>query len=440
MSTMQFSLVRNYHETLTVKFPYYTKLTEKGKKKFLFRMHQFIAHKNFIGRDGLIVVDEMKILIAASAVQLTFGLSEYIIPTIRTVNVFPKTFYSKLYNTSFKGLTSQGGVLSLSWQDFEHGYFDLDDRYNLGLHEMAHALKIDAAKDHGYYKNFDENYEKWHETALKEFQNINHGRTSFLRDYAGKNMHEFFAVCVEHFFELPMEFKHRLPELYNNLKTLLNQDPENTSVDYSLKNQLRTSIVLQRETVIIPIEHYGEMDDSILNDRVKNFLAKNGLIFAMVATGSGLFIGIPFIFHFESELLSSGSHFFPILLLASLLGAIKWRWVKDYIRLERYHYMMYAITGFGIWVTVLVFFLNTLLITGYSAQTYKMKGAYQQGSNYYIILNDQEETQYLNNNFTFPVEEYESSAPEAKYVDFYCSKSFMGFKKVVAVGFSNSNN
>ena len=49
--------------------------------------------------------------------------------------------------------------------------------------------------------------------------------TLFRSPYAGANEYEFFAVALEYFFEKPTEFKSALPDLYDTLKKLLNQDP-----------------------------------------------------------------------------------------------------------------------------------------------------------------------------------------------------------------------
>ncbi|MFZ6013111.1 MAG: zinc-dependent peptidase [Bacteroidota bacterium] len=48
---------------------------------------------------------------------------------------------------------------------------------------------------------------------------------NFFRPYACTNVHEFFAVSVENFFERPAQFKNELPELYDILTQLLKQDP-----------------------------------------------------------------------------------------------------------------------------------------------------------------------------------------------------------------------
>ena len=61
------------------------------------------------------------------------------------------------------------------------------------------------------------------------------GEKSFLRSYGGRNEQEFFAVCVEHFFEVPENFKQKLPDIFFHLCILLNQDPLQKTKDYVLE-------------------------------------------------------------------------------------------------------------------------------------------------------------------------------------------------------------
>ena len=213
-------------------FHYYKQLTNEGKDIFFNRLLKFMYSKEFKGKQGLEVTDEMKVLISASAVQLTFGLKRFRLQNLDNIHVYPKSFYFGLDKREFKGATSQGGNMYLSWEDFKDGYLDPNDRYNLGLHEMSHALKLDVLMSSRFDAHFGSYLDEWLEISTKEFERMKHGSPSFLRSYAKTNKHEFFAVCVEHFFECPEEFRKALPDVYNHLVILLNQNPLNTRGDY----------------------------------------------------------------------------------------------------------------------------------------------------------------------------------------------------------------
>jgi Mlc titration factor MtfA (ptsG expression regulator) len=49
--------------------------------------------------------------------------------------------------------------------------------------------------------------------------------TSFFREAAVKDSHEFFAIALENFFERSSGFQKYNPELYRSLVFLLKQDP-----------------------------------------------------------------------------------------------------------------------------------------------------------------------------------------------------------------------
>ena len=224
-------------EILTSKFSYYNCLSQNGKAKFINRLHDFVSTKHFVGKEGQEITNEIKILIAASATQLSFGLDNFIFSLFHTIFVYPHEFYSKLLRTELKGATYGNGVIALSWSDFKKGYEIPDDRINLGLHEMAHALKLDVFLGDDFDNRFAENITELIEVSTDEFSKIRDGQQSFLRAYGGRNENEFFAVCVEHFFELPAQFKQKLPGIFDHLCVLLNQNPINKTSDYSYKSE-----------------------------------------------------------------------------------------------------------------------------------------------------------------------------------------------------------
>lgn len=68
-------------------------------------------------------------------------------------------------------------------------------------------------------------FKKWRMVAEHGPDEVNANGAHFLRGYAGANEREFFAVCIEHFFEYPEGFARQLPVLYHHLTVLLRQDP-----------------------------------------------------------------------------------------------------------------------------------------------------------------------------------------------------------------------
>jgi MtfA peptidase len=349
---------------LKQKNSYFKNLSPDAQKIFVARLYLFMEHKKFIGREGLVITDEIKVQISAAAIQLTFGLKDYAISHLYAINVFPSVFFSHFLNTNLKGLNTQSGVLSLSWKDFIDGNASDNDKVNLGLHELAHALYIDLVEGGNFDEHFSAYFEKWEMIASKDYHELKEKKNTFLRSYGGKNMHEFFAVCIEHFFEAPAEFKKELPHLYNFLMLMLNQDPLNVRGDYRVRAYTEKDVALynvdsgKRSTKLNKdILSYSHLDEPY--SVFRNTLQRKGIYIAMTATFFGLFAGIPLLIWFWSTTVVSIGTVFIMLFLSGLLGMIQWKFVRDYLEMQYHQFAMYAFSGFGMCLMTFIFCLNT---------------------------------------------------------------------------------
>ena len=193
-------------------------------------MQRFISLKEFVPREMDEVTQEMKVLIAASAVQLTFGLPEVQLAGFDTIYVYPKKYFSAINKRYHTGEVNPKGHIVLSWESFKEGYKNPSDAYNLGLHEMAHALSLENLSSDYELNIFEkEAYQHWKKVAKKEFEKIKKGGKPYFRRYAFHSRDEFFPVAIEYFFEKPNEFRLERPELYDALAKLLKQDPARTA-------------------------------------------------------------------------------------------------------------------------------------------------------------------------------------------------------------------
>jgi MtfA peptidase len=207
-------------------FTYYQNLTPRGKKFFERRVQKFMDMKEFVARGDLETVTlEMKTLIAASAIQITFGLPSIYLRRFYRILVYRDDYYSTITHRYHRGEVNTRGFIVLSWKNLVEGYVNTSDGRNLGLHEMAHALRIADAYGSEEQNFFDhKTFIQFINHARQEMALMEAGEPSFFRDYAASNDHEFFAVAVENFFERPREFRDYHPELYGLLAELLNQD------------------------------------------------------------------------------------------------------------------------------------------------------------------------------------------------------------------------
>jgi Mlc titration factor MtfA (ptsG expression regulator) len=206
---------------------YYRNLPPNLKHSFELRVVKFILEKEFLSHPNQTIGLYHKVKIAAAAVQVTFGLNNFLLNHFTRIYLFPKAYYSPINKEFHKGEVNLNGAILLSFEDFQTGYKIEDDGINLGLHEMAHALRFDALMGDENHSLFNFHFAQMQLRGKIDFSELNHKQNSMLRKYAKANFEEFFAVCIENFFERPSQFKTEFPELFEKLCLLLNQNPEN---------------------------------------------------------------------------------------------------------------------------------------------------------------------------------------------------------------------
>jgi len=221
---MPAELVNDYSTIINRGLPYYSKLNEINKQRFLKRVYNFRKIKSF-HFSGLEPREEIMILISAAAVQVSFGLKHYRLSFFSDIYILCDAYLALNAREPYIGHVSPTGIY-ISWKHFVQGFADYNDGFNVALHEMAHALHHEnfineTGIDWDFRQDFDKLptiYGPMMTKALVE-------RRSYLRGYAFTNFHEFWAVSVEYFFENPQYLKDNLPQLYGILCDTLNQDP-----------------------------------------------------------------------------------------------------------------------------------------------------------------------------------------------------------------------
>ena len=221
-------IFENYSSVIGNHISYFNELTPEQKRKFVNRVHHFISGKQF-HYIGLESKEEIAVLTAASAIQVTFGLKNYMMPHFKNIYILADAYRMDSDEELYIGHVAPEGIY-LSWKHFLFGYADNTDNINVAVHEMSHALLFNNyfAK-YGVDKSFRANYEKFSTTTGPILADVITRRKSYLRNYALTNIHEFWAVSVEAFFENPADLKLNMPKLYDALCSVLNQDPATTN-------------------------------------------------------------------------------------------------------------------------------------------------------------------------------------------------------------------
>jgi len=218
------TLTSSQKRILRNEFPFYRRLNNKAQGYFEHRLANFIENKTFIGRDDLVVTERQKVLIAATASMLTFGMRKYQLPIIEKILLYPDVFYSTINKDYHKGeFNPKFKALVLSWKHFEEGYSTSEDRINLGIHEFTHAIHFNSLRYKGssgklFLNGFNDVQRLLQNKHIKDDLR----ESGYFREYAFTNKFEFLAVLLESFIESPVEFKQRFPLVYKNIQQMFN--------------------------------------------------------------------------------------------------------------------------------------------------------------------------------------------------------------------------
>lgn len=203
---------------------FYQKLNTEYQSYFEHRLAEFINNYQFIGRGGYVVTSKTKVIIGSVYVMMTFGMRKYLTNVFDKIVVYPSQFHSKAHNRNHKGeFNFRYKTVVFSWEDFVNGIAIDNNNLHLGVHEFTHTLSFHGkiSKDYSA-KVFNMmhqeilSYVKIPENAAKIKSK------NYFRKYAYTNGLEFMAVMMEYFFESPIEFQERFPELYLKVVKMIN--------------------------------------------------------------------------------------------------------------------------------------------------------------------------------------------------------------------------
>lgn len=206
-------------------FSYFRELDQLSQATFLRRAEIFIHTKQFHERGELPEVTlEMKTLVAAYAIQVSFGLGDISYDHFETVLIYPEEFYSNHSNTHKKAEAHPDGIIVFSWKDLAFANLFPGQAINYGLNTFARALGIEYVEAKADV--FDPYYLRdWVSKADAEFERLKSENLTFYNYGVISQREDFFPACTDYFFEKPEALKKEFPDLYITLTALLQQYP-----------------------------------------------------------------------------------------------------------------------------------------------------------------------------------------------------------------------
>ena len=226
-----------WEEMLQQRLPIYRSLSESDRRELRSYIRWFVGSKQFEGCAGLVITDEIRVLVAAQACLLLLHRETPCYERLRLIRVYPGTDFPLSSTDTASGESWQNGVVLLAWDSVRGGAADPFDGENVVLHEFAHQLDQEDGQADGTPllgrgmapAGQAGVYASWARMLSKEYEefrrSIEKGGETVMDSYGGCSQVEFFAVATECFFEKPKQLCKRHPELYAALKGFYRQDP-----------------------------------------------------------------------------------------------------------------------------------------------------------------------------------------------------------------------
>jgi len=230
----------SWKRTLLKNVSLYRKIPPALREKLNNSIKLFIAEKRFEGCNGLVVTDEIRVIIAGQACMLLMNRPNKNYPGLTSILVYPSAYLAPGRMHIEGGAYVEGpqirageswtrGVVVLAWDHVQRESARNYGGKNVVLHEFAHQLDQEDGRANGVPILSDQSrYASWSTVFQNNYQKLRnraHQEDTLLDEYGTLNPAEFFAVATETFFKKPLEMKLQEPELYGELEEYYRIDP-----------------------------------------------------------------------------------------------------------------------------------------------------------------------------------------------------------------------
>ncbi len=227
----------HWHDLLTTHFQHWSGLTPAELQRMEHLVAAFVTGTRWEAARGFDLTEDIKVLIAAQASLLLLGLDIDGYEDLTSVIVHPSTVRLRGVHPTGGGVFSSAprviagqahyqGPVVLSWAAARRGAQYPAAGENVVYHEFAHRLDmLDGVIDGTPPLDDEAALARWAEVCTAAYDSVRADGSPVLRNYAGTNPAEFFAVATEVFFNRPVELEEHEPALYAELRAFYRQDP-----------------------------------------------------------------------------------------------------------------------------------------------------------------------------------------------------------------------
>ena len=230
-----------WRRVLRERMPAFARLPADVQWRLKKHAQVLLAEVPFIGCGGLVVDDEVRVLVAVQASLLLLGRGDGGFAGLSQVLVYPGAFVvdrtraqgdgtQREERQVLAGESWQQGQVVLSWQDVLDGAARPDDGRNVVIHEFAHRLdQAHGAANGAPWLPGAARRRQWAAVFTAEFEALQRrlarGEHGLIDAYGASDAAEFFAVTSELFFERPDDLAAAHPALHRQMRGLYGVDP-----------------------------------------------------------------------------------------------------------------------------------------------------------------------------------------------------------------------
>ena len=205
---------------LATMVPFYKRLDVVERKRFRDRCMLWVRAKEHLLQGLTVFPEDVKNLIAAYGVMMTFGTEKYLLQPYERLVLYPHPFPSPdfqfLHNSE---INDEDGVAIFNAQPLMNGINNFRQHYNLVLHEYSHAFMTNYPAYS--FPSFTEKIPQ-----LAEIRGIT---LETIEKTVGIPNVDIRRVAIEHFFISPTRFNEILPKEYQRLCDIFNMNPLNVA-------------------------------------------------------------------------------------------------------------------------------------------------------------------------------------------------------------------
>jgi Mlc titration factor MtfA (ptsG expression regulator) len=227
-----------WRTTLDARSAQWRLLDERERSRLGELADWLLRERRWEAAHGFELTDEVRTLVSAHAALLIIELDESWYAEVGTVIVragameqgrFPggRGIVTRTPGVIDGEAHSDDGPLMVSWDAARREAAQPRWGRDVVLHEFAHKLDMrDGTLDGTPYLEDPDQLGRWVKVCTNHFEAVREGTGApILRQYAGTNAAEFFAVSTETFFTRPVELRSQTPDLYDLLREFYRQDP-----------------------------------------------------------------------------------------------------------------------------------------------------------------------------------------------------------------------